>query len=584
MPFHPGSLLRLGVNRIRATAGLDPLDKNAGAQDALKQAGQIVVIFALMLTVIIGLVGIAIDTTYAWRESLRVQRASDAASLAGVVYMPGCFDAASGPNCGTYNATAVAKTSAGQNGFPVATNTVTASKGATPRELDITITTSVPTFFSRIFGINSWAVSRSSKAVYVTPVPMGSPLAYYGTYQLCDAQTAVPGCTAQVVPTGVVVGSSGFSQGFFGAIEGEGSNTSTGDAFAPYYNANPTLNSAYNSAGYEYDIVANSTGTVYLYDPMFCATATKQDNSGHSGAGDHWLGTPVPVSTYYIMYDTQGTPLTTADDGPAVANSGNTYANQNQVDESAEYGGVAAAGNQYTYSDSGAGIPSGATDCQSNLAHNKWVSFSGVTAGHTYRLMITTTDQSNLAANRNQNFENMFSIAVSGANNEIHGNGSMESYANISSGSQEFYLAQIDRLAGAGKTVEIDLFDPGDTNSASWVQIEPDSSSAAIAWKPATFSYTSTNGRSNASTNCVQTHGGAGTPPAGCTETSGTNSSFYNNAWVSIFITLDTSYGLPDPPPSLINSGWWKIKYTVNSGNDTTTWQVAIRGNPVHLI
>jgi len=217
MPFPPGSLLRLGVNRIRATAGLDPLDKNAGAQDALKQAGQIVVIFALMLTVIIGLVGIAIDTTYAWRESLRVQRASDAASLAGVVYMPGCFDAASGPNCGTYNATAVAKTSAGQNGFPVATNTVTASKGATPRELDITITTSVPTFFSRIFGINSWAVSRSSKAVYVTPVPMGSPLAYYGTYQLCDAQTAVPGCTAQVVPTGVVVGSSGFSQGFFGA-------------------------------------------------------------------------------------------------------------------------------------------------------------------------------------------------------------------------------------------------------------------------------------------------------------------------------------------------------------------------------
>jgi hypothetical protein len=45
-------------------------------------------------------------------------------------------------------------------------------------------------------------------------------------------------------------------------------------------------------------------------------------------------------------------------------------------------------------------------------------------------------------------------------------------------------------------------------------------------------------------------------------------------------IPLPTSYGTP----SLQNSGWWKIKYTVNGGNDTTTWEVSIRGNPVHLI
>ena len=581
MPFHPRSLLRTGVNRIRAAAGADPLDENAGAQDALKQAGQIVVIFALMLTVIIGLVGIAIDTTYAWRESLRVQRASDAAALAGVVYMPGCFDSTSGSSCTTYNATAIAATTSGQNGFPSGTSTITSSRGSTSRELDVTVSTKVPTFFSRIFGINTWTVSRSSKAVYVTPVPMGSPLAYYGVFQLCDANHATPTCNPQSSPSGVTVS----SQGFFGAIEGEGSNTSTGDAFAPYYNGNPTLNTNYNPAGYEYDIVAKSSGTVYLYDPIFCATAMKQDGSGHSGAGDHWLGTPVPVSTYYIMYDTQNTPLTTADDGAPVKEV--DYANQNMVDKSAQYGGVVGESHYQSYSDSGNGVPSGATDCQANSSHNNWVTFSGVTAGHTYRLMVTTTDPTNPAGNRNEIFENMFSIAVSGANNAIHGNGSMETYANISSGSQEFYLAQIDRLAGAGKTVEIDLFDPGDTNSASWVQIEPDTASASTAWKPATFSYTADNGRSNSSTNCVQTHGGAGTPPSGCSETSATNSSFYNNSWLSIFITLDTSYGAPthsDGTDSLINDGWWKIKYIVNQGNDTTTWQVAIRGNPVHLI
>jgi hypothetical protein len=29
---------------------------------------------------------------------------------------------------------------------------------------------------------------------------------------------------------------------------------------------------------------------------------------------------------------------------------------------------------------------------------------------------------------------------------------------------------------------------------------------------------------------------------------------------------------------------WWKIEYQVDGGNDTTTWQVDIQGNPVHLL
>jgi len=94
MPIRPLPLLRAGVNLVRTAAGADPIGEDASAQAALKQAGQIVVIFALMLTALIGLVGIAIDTTYAWRESLRVQRAADAAALAGVVYMPGDQDTA----------------------------------------------------------------------------------------------------------------------------------------------------------------------------------------------------------------------------------------------------------------------------------------------------------------------------------------------------------------------------------------------------------------------------------------------------------------------------------------------------------
>lgn len=559
MIVHSRAVLRAGINRVRKLAGAEPLDDKASIRGEVKQAGQILILFVLMLTVLVGLVGIAIDATYAWREALRVQRAADAASLAGVVYMPGDFT----------TARTIAGTTASKNGFAAGGGTtVVATQAANPRELDVTISTPVPTFFSRIFGINTFTVSRLSKAIYVTPVPMGSPLGYYGVYQLCSVTDT---CVAQSSPSGVSVS----SQGFFGSIEGEGSNRSTGDAFATYYNPTPTVNTQYTSDGYRYEITAAAAGTVYLYDPVFCATATKTNppNAGHSGAGDHWLGpnNPGPVSTYFILWDTHNTPLAPA---TWTKSAELDEANQNNIDKSATYGNTDLT----KYADQGS--PSGATDCQSNTHHNRWVALGAVTAGETYSLQVTTTAPGNQSANLNQSFENMFSIAVSGGG-QVHGSGAMETYANVTTGSQEFYLAQIDRTAGAGKTIEIDLFDPGDTSGPSWLQIEPD---GTPGWQPTTFSYTADNGRSNSSTNCIQTEAGGSGPsaPAGCGENAGSGGSLYNNHWISIMITLPSTYG--DSSHPLSHNGWWKIKYTVSLANDTTTWQVSIRGNPVHLI
>ncbi len=564
MPHYLRIVLRAGINRIRMFAGLDPLSEKAGVRSLLKQTGQVVVIFALMLTVLIGLMGIAIDTTYAWRESLRVQRASDAGALAGVVYMPG--------NDGGALAKSTAKAETAKNGYPIVGDTsIDFPTAADPRELDVSLTTQVPTFFARIFGIDNFTVTRSSKAIYVTPVPMGSPLAYYGVYQLCPVSGS---CVAQpkTLETGGTLGVSISSQGFFGAIEGEGSNRSTGDAYATYYNPNPTTNSQYTKDGYRYEITAATSGTIYLFDPVFCATSTKTGagSGGHSGAGDHWLGgTAVPVSTYYILWDTHNTPLA------PLTWSNVAELDQNdpvQVDKGGSYGGT-------DYSDGTE--PVSPADCANNAHHNKWVALGAVTAGNTYSLQVTTTNPSDLAGNRTQSFENMFSIAVSGAGNTVHGTGSMVTYANVDSGSSEFYLAQIDRTSGAGKTIEIDLFDPGDVGAGAWLQIEPDGSPA---WQPTTFTYTSDVLRSSApgGTKCLQTFGGSGTPPSGCSETATSGGQFYQNSWVQIFITLPTTYG--DATHPLTQNGWWKIKYIVAQANDTTTWQVSIRGNPVHLI
>jgi hypothetical protein len=44
------------------------------------------------------------------------------------------------------------------------------------------------------------------------------------------------------------------------------------------------------------------------------------------------------------------------------------------------------------------------------------------------------------------------------------------------------------------------------------------------------------------------------------------------------------SVGLNPPGDATNEDGWWQIEYNINAANDTTTWAVSIRGNPVHLV
>ena len=110
-------------------------------------------------------------------------------------------------------------------------------------------------------------------------------------------------------------------------------------------------------------------------------------------------------------------------------------------------------------------------------------------AAGTYFVRVMTTDPGNQAGNLGQSFENMFSIEVTGGGGgQIYGGGKMETYANVDSGAQTFYLAQISQVLGAGKTMEIDLFDPGDVGQNAWLQIlSPDGS---IANNFASFTWT----------------------------------------------------------------------------------------------
>ena len=584
MLLHLNAGLRAGVNRVRRLAGAEPLDDDAGLRTACKEAGQIVVIFALMLTVLIGLMGVALDTTYAWRESLRVQRAVDAAALAGVVYMPNCLT-----SC-TNNATDTATTTAAKNGFPaqsgITTISATAHSGSI-RQLDVSITTQVPTFFARILGISSWTVSRSASAVYITPVPMGSPQPYYGvaaSYKIGSTTTTMTG------PSGQTFTGSNAPNGFWATMLTPGAGAQSGDAFlAKRLNANQSTTTPANPTWdatdyYDYDIQmpAGTTGDVYIWDPVFCNT------DGRQATGDFWLQNSNPVSSYFSLYDTLNQPYVVAAQ-QLVGSSGSYFANEQFVDSTAS----SSVSVSSTYKDCKAGITSDTND--QRYWHDKWWNLSayitahsghsgtisGGTGGELFRLRTSTVTDPSDTSTDNTNAYNDFAVYVQTTGGtgtpQVYGQGAMESYFLLpQSQTVDFYLAQIDQPSGAGKTIEIDLWDVGDVNNLSNATLQVLKPSGA-GWTQVTTGMSWTASKPSGSTSTAPCSSGSGS-----TITTYNGTKQYDGCWLTISITVDASYA------PLLTNEWWKIRYTTGTGSDyatdLTTWQVNIRGNPVHLV
>ena len=151
----------------------------------------------------------------------------------------------------------------------------------------------------------------------------------------------------------------------------------------------------------------------------------------------------------------------------------------------------------------------------------------------------------------------------------------MAAYNNLLGGTQKFYLAQVDKTA-AGKTIEIDLFDPGDVGGNATLKVlSPYNNAQSYA----TFSY-STDANCRVRRAATSRRAMLARLSTDHIKTAVNGSSSFNNTWLKLLVKVQTDYGTSP----LWQGGWWQIEYNVGSGNDTTTWQVNILGNPVHLI
>ncbi len=351
------------------------------------------------------------------------------------------------------------------------------------------------------------------------------------------------------------------SRGGWGAVITRGGNQENGDAYSPE-NDGGASNGIYDSGGYDYIVSLPAGGTVNVFDPGFCAMG--QVAAGSIGTGDHWIaGASNDVSTYYTLWNTGGKPGLRST-WTRLYTSGPLFERQHGYDPV-----------------NNLNPPNGATKgC--DAYHNGWwtIPTGNLLAGQ-YAVQVQTSKtappstSADGSINASTNAENMFALeAIGGGSPQIYGNGRMAVYNNLRQGSptQQFYLAQIDRPTGASKTALIDIFDPGDVAGEATLKVlSPNGGGQSEA----TFSYT-TDGNCNA---------GVSDACSGLnvkqlkTATNGRSS--FNNTWIHISIPLPASYGAG----GLWQGGWWQIQYiTPNGGNDTTTWQVNIQGNPVHLV
>lgn len=198
------------------------------------QAGQAVVLVALMIIVLFGSIGLAVDGGIAYYYNAGAERAAAAAALSGVIFMPKQYLSADSIPAGAGNdATDRAIVGAKRNGFTVGVNniTVTVSRYTDPvtnkiqdESLQVTVTRRVQTFFMNIFGIPSITVSRTAVAQYLKPLKLGEP---------CLFPPQGPGDCH----TGSTVSQLGNGGYYFLRTEGWSTDRGQGDAYTPNKNS-----------------------------------------------------------------------------------------------------------------------------------------------------------------------------------------------------------------------------------------------------------------------------------------------------------------------------------------------------------
>lgn len=552
-----------------------------------RDEGYVLALTALMMLPILAFTGFAVDLGSWFARAAQIQRAADAAALAGVQDLPVMA-----------NATASANAAAAKNGFVNGTNGITitiTNVSDTTSKLKVSITdANANQYFTKAFR-SSVNIARTGTAQYIKPVSMGSPKNFLGT-------------GSQQMQTNT------FQENFWLAISGGCSSKENGDRIqaqtdANYSNSgNPAVqsssswsactggstvtNTEYDSNGYFYVVefkqVSASPVTVEVYDAGMCSAGTNRPGDGTNGAF---------TTTYQMRDNSSYDPLQTTAIGSPLSAGTNV--------------GCGAWTPLYTINNPTKGT---------YFVQVKSSTGSGSTNHGSNGFSLRAKVGSTWAACTSDASESVASVPpISASCPQVYGYANLGVLASISGSASQFYLAQLGPEYN-NKKMTISLFDPGEGSRALEI-LDPNGAPVDFDWEVKCFDnssapcadgtvaptggFTGTSGSvsfptggtgpgtttaakaidlwgneaTGTSTNCADVN----YSPCSFNPQPGTrrgSTSKYSDRLLQLTVQLPT-----DIQAAFGGKQWYKIKYyTGQSPSDRTTWSVQVKGAPIRLI
>jgi hypothetical protein len=437
---------------------------------------------AVLLVLLLGVSAFAIDLGWLYLNGARLQRAADSSALAGVVYLPGDMAnvvarSVDGANANGWDIGSV-------NGTPVAGGgaDILDYRSLADNKLEVTLETTIPTFFLQVLGMDTFDLSRTATAEYVKPVPIGSPDPCFGIGQTSLHSGDCSPATAQR---------------FWAAISGPLTNKWNGDARATrFWDDDGTWdqesnNTQYRPNGYYLAVDVPSPGvtdlSVSVYDAGFY-----ERGSFDVETGDREQNSNGGTNTQFQMYRFDSTPLDPTDN-------------------------VAITG-----CSTGSGAFSINSGASSGTYKNAWrtlCTLPGSVAPGIYVVQVRTTGD--------LGGTNQYAVRASttgSPNARVYGINDISIFTN-QSGISTLNVAEVAPVH-AGKTLELSFYDPGEDDDDAWMTVKkPGGSTATCDWVAKNEAGTTI--RSGSGSCSIQTSDGA---------------SFFNGLWVTAQVDIPDSY------------------------------------------
>jgi hypothetical protein len=498
--------------------------------------GSAIVFVAASLVLLMGMAAFGVDLAWFYLNASRVQRAADAASLGGVIHLPGDEP----------SALANARLVALQNGYDDAeADTTVTPVRISANQLEVTVSQEVPTFFLKVFGKDSQRITETATAEYIPPLKLGSNTNKFGNDPSCYSSN--PDCAGN----------------FWANIHGTKTDTQMGDAFSSFC-ANGTgsndgcpQSSQYRNTGYLYGIVPGTNSmTIQTLDLNFRTDPGGLPAPGYGDqfrTGDRNNFCPGPCgpgpSVRVNVYRPDPTPLDISDNVLACTEVYDPLP-QIPVDDDPPFDPA-----QWNYWDSVCG---GAIDTSSS-PDGIWIVQIVANDANGDGLTDGSADLSVSGLNR-------YSIRSNSAN--IFALGDFSIYNNASGTATQFYLAEVPDYY-AGKTFVVEMYDTGESAATGTLQpIDPSTGNPFNSGECRIYSRQITDSSWGAPDTTIG-------PGNTCQES--VSPGEYNGRWLKFEMDLPIGYSCSDC--------WWRMNYSYPSAvNDTTTWRAFMVGNPIHLI